>query len=112
MTIECRPLLVTLTALEISRIDALKIDIEGAEDLALCPFLADADATLLPRRIVLENSDTLWKRDLRGALAARGYTLLLRTRLNSVYEMGSVPTIFPARRPSARPCDRGAPCGG
>jgi FkbM family methyltransferase len=87
VTIVCRPLLALLADLQVTRIDALKIDIEGAEDLALCPFLAAAAPTLLPRRIVLENSDTLWKRDLRGALAQRAYQLLFRTRLNSVYEL-------------------------
>ena len=86
VTIECRPLLDALVGLRIPRIDALKIDIEGAEDLALCPFLHHAPRALLPRRIVLENSDNLWKRDLRAALSERGYSLLFRTRLNSVYE--------------------------
>ena len=86
-SIECRPLLGVLADLGLERIDALKIDIEGAEDLALCPFLAGAQSTLLPRRIVLENSDSLWKSDLRRALAGRGYKLLFRTRLNSVYEL-------------------------
>jgi FkbM family methyltransferase len=91
VTIECRPLLAALIGLRIARVDALKIDIEGAEDLALCPFLAHAPRALLPRRIVLENSDALWKRDLRAALAGRGYGLLFRTRLNSVYDLRSVP---------------------
>jgi FkbM family methyltransferase len=87
VTIVCRPLLALLAELQITRIDALKIDIEGAEDLALCPFLAGAANWQLPRRIVLENSDALWKRDLRSALAQRGYQLLFRTRLNSVYQL-------------------------
>jgi FkbM family methyltransferase len=91
VTIECRPLVDALIGLRIARIDALKIDIEGAEDLALCPFLAQAPPALLPRRIVLENSDGLWKRDLRAALKERGYSLLFRTRLNSVYESRSDP---------------------
>jgi len=86
VSIECRPLLAALAGLGIERIDALKIDIEGAEDLALCPFLEQAPASLLPIRIVLENSDGLWKRDLRAGLAAREYRELFRTRLNSVYE--------------------------
>ena len=64
----------------------LKIDIEGAEDVALCPFLHDAPAAFLPHRLVVENSDHLWKSDLRASLATRGFKLALRTRLNSVYE--------------------------
>ena len=83
--ITCRPLLAILADLKIGRVDAIKIDIEGAEDVALCPFLAQAPAHLLPRRLVVENSDHLWKADLRAALEARGFSLRLRTRLNSVY---------------------------
>ena len=85
--IECRPLLAVLAELRIERVDALKIDVEGAEDAALCPFLDEAPAELLPRRIVLENSDALWTRDLRGALAQRGYRELFRTRLNTALEL-------------------------
>jgi FkbM family methyltransferase len=91
VTIECRPLLEALIGLRVARIDALKIDIEGAEDLALCPFLSHAPPELLPRLIVLENSDSLWKCDLRAALSERGYSLLFRTRLNSVYDLRSGP---------------------
>jgi len=93
-SIECRPLLAVLAELGIERVDALKIDIEGTEDEALCPFLAEAPASLLPRRVVVENSDGLWTRDLRGALAGRGYRELFRTRLNSVLELSGR-----ARRP-------------
>jgi FkbM family methyltransferase len=89
--VDCRPLLQSLAELGITCIDALKVDIEGAEDIALCPFLEQAPQSLLPLRIVLENSDHLWKRDLRRALGDRGYALLFRTRLNSVYERKSVP---------------------
>jgi FkbM family methyltransferase len=83
--IRCRLLADVLAEAGLTRIDVLKIDIEGAEDRALMPFLAAASEALLPRRIVLENSDHLWKADLRAALAARGFQPQLRTRLNTVY---------------------------
>jgi len=83
-----------LGELGIERIDALKIDIEGAEDEALCPFLAGAPTSLLPWRVVVENSDGLWTRDLRGTLTGRGYRELFRTRLNTVLELSGR-----ARRP-------------
>jgi FkbM family methyltransferase len=85
VVIRCRPLLDSLRELDITRIDALKIDIEGAEDLALRPFLADASDALLPRRLVIENSENLWRGDLAGDLSTRGYRVLLRTSLNTVY---------------------------
>jgi FkbM family methyltransferase len=84
--IRCRPLLESLLDLGIDCIDVLKIDIEGAEDVALVPFLAQAMESMLPRRIIVENSEALWKRDLKDAFAARGYRLLARSRLNSVYK--------------------------
>ncbi len=84
--IECRPLLSLLKEQHVARIDALKIDIEGAEDRALVPFLEAAPDSLLPRCLVIENSDRLWKRDLRGAISKRGLREMLRTRLNTVYE--------------------------
>src|SRR4051812_25603382 len=47
--VPCRPLGNILREVGIAGIDALKIDIEGAEDLALQPFLRGASKELLPR---------------------------------------------------------------
>lgn len=56
-----------------SRIDAIKIDVEGAEDLILFPFFASAPQTLWPSLLLIENSEDQWRRDcrdsLRGAIA-------------------------------------------
>lgn len=88
VVIPCQPLHTVLKEQGIERIDALKIDIEGAEDLALCPFLEQAAEASLPRLLIVENSADRWKRDLSGMLAERGYTVHLRTRLNTVYRRG------------------------
>jgi FkbM family methyltransferase len=85
LTIVCKPLITVLDECGVVRPDVLKIDIEGAEDLALAPFLARANDERLPRVLIVENSDHLWKSDLRAAITARGYRPLLRSRLNSVY---------------------------
>lgn len=85
VSVRCRPLLDVLAEEGITRIDALKIDIEGAEDAAMVPFLEGAPDALLPRVIVMENSQEQWTRDLPGALDRRGYTLAMRSRMNSVY---------------------------
>jgi FkbM family methyltransferase len=85
LTIACKPLSDILDECGIDRPDVLKIDIEGAEDLALVPFLAQVAEERLPRRLIVENSDHLWKCDLRTAIAARGYRPQLRSRLNTVY---------------------------
>ena len=67
--------------------DGLKIDVEGAEDKVLGPFMRSAGQHLLPRCIVIENSENDWAEDLFGLFASRGYKLVRRTRMNSVFEL-------------------------
>lgn len=88
IVIHCRPLLDVLQEYNIDRIDALKIDIEGAEDMALAPYLDDAPDALLAKTIIIENSEALWGCDLFGKMERRGYTLRFRTKMNSVFSVG------------------------
>lgn len=83
--VRCDLLQNILAARGIVRIDALKIDIEGAEDRALIPFLRHAPASLHPRVVVIENSQKDWQQDLPAAFAAAGYTLQTTTRMNLIY---------------------------
>jgi FkbM family methyltransferase len=71
------------------RIDAIKLDVEGAEDLILEPFLRDAPEALWPGFIIVEDSRTRWQSDLAGLLVTKGYRLVAQTRLNLVYERGA-----------------------
>lgn len=66
-------------------VDAVKLDVQGAEDLILEPFLATAPAHLLPRLLILENSQSRWQSDLHALLRKHGYTEVARTKLNAVY---------------------------
>ena len=68
------------------RIDAIKLDVEGAEDIILEPFLRDAPETLWPGFIVIEDSRQRWQSDLVGLLGRNGYKLIAQTRLNLVFE--------------------------
>jgi FkbM family methyltransferase len=68
------------------RLDAIKLDVEGAEDLILEPFLRDAPEALWPGFIVIEDSRGRWQSDLPGLLESKGYRLVTQTRLNLVYE--------------------------
>jgi hypothetical protein len=70
-------------------VDVLKIDIEGAEDVALAPYLRGAPAVLLARNIIIENSQELWGTDLDALFRERGYRLRFRNRMNSVYSLNS-----------------------
>ena len=68
------------------RIDAVKLDVEGAEDLILEPFLRDAPEALWPGFIIIEDSRRRWQSDLAGLLARSGYRMVAQTRLNLVFE--------------------------
>lgn len=68
------------------RIDAIKLDVEGAEDLILEPFLRDAPPSLWPGFIIIEDSRQRWQSDLAGLLERSGYKLIAQTRLNLVFE--------------------------
>lgn len=68
----------------ITRVDALKIDIEGFEDRALVPFFRDAPPTLWPRAVVIEHlSRDEWRQDCIADMLARGYAEAGRTRSNT-----------------------------
>lgn len=83
--IQCRPLLDVLAELEVESVDVLKIDIEGAEDLALGPYLEQAPEALLARTLFIENSQHLWAVDLFTQLENRGYRRAYVSRMNSVF---------------------------
>ncbi len=81
-----RRLAVVLQEAGLDAVYGLKIDIEGHEDRALVPFLDEAPAHLLPRRIVIEHP---WPdADYPGctdAFARHGYRLAGRSNNNSFY---------------------------
>lgn len=68
------------------RIDAVKLDVEGAEDLILEPFLRDAPPSLWPGFIIIEDSRQRWQSDLAGLLKQSGYRLVRQTRMNMLFE--------------------------
>lgn len=70
------------------RIDAIKLDAEGAEDIILEPFFNQAPPTLYPSLLVIEDGIGQWQIDLPGLLADRGYRLTAKTRLNLLFERG------------------------
>ncbi len=81
------------------RIDAVKLDVEGAEDIILGPFFESAPESLFPALLVIENGVAQWQIDLPALLARHGYRQLARTRLNLVFERE--PTSDPAGRTDA-----------
>jgi FkbM family methyltransferase len=73
-------LLDVLAAEGIDAIDALKIDVEGVEDVILAPFFRDAPPQLRPRLVIIEDSRPSWKADLMSVMRGCGYELVALSR--------------------------------
>jgi hypothetical protein len=69
----------------LAAIDALKIDIEGAEHLALVPFFDGAPEGLWPRLVLIEDRPVDWPLDLFGLMRQRGYIEVARSRHNVIF---------------------------
>jgi len=70
-----------------THVDGMKIDVEGAEDLILEPFLDASHRALWPRLLIIEDSTSKWNVNLRPLLEQAGYSLVRQTRLNFVFEL-------------------------
>jgi len=82
INVPCKPLLAVLSEAGTTTVDALKIDVEGAEDIVLAPFLRDAPNSLLPRLVLIEDTRGFWSVDLFALFKSRGYTEAERSRQN------------------------------
>lgn len=67
-------------------VDAVKLDVEGAEELILEAFFREAPQRLWPRLLLAESAASHWTPALRDMIADYGYSLALRTRSNIAYE--------------------------
>jgi FkbM family methyltransferase len=69
----------------VSRVDALKIDVEGFEDRVLTGFFKAAPQALWPRAIVIEHlSRNEWQDDCIADMRGRGYAESGKTRSNTL----------------------------
>ena len=74
----------------VSRVDALKIDVEGYEDRVLTGFFKQAPQALWPRAVVIEHlSKDEWQDDCIADMLARGYAISGKTRSNTMLKLGS-----------------------
>jgi FkbM family methyltransferase len=64
----------------VDAVDALKIDVEGLEDVILAPFFRDAPPRLWPRLVIIEDSRLSWKVDLMSVMQRGGYELVALSR--------------------------------
>jgi FkbM family methyltransferase len=75
----------------VSRIDALKIDIEGYEYRALQPFFTRCSKKMWPKRISIEHLEIEHlgdKSDIETLLVEIGYNFMGKTRSNAFYSLG------------------------
>lgn len=86
ISVAAYPLMTILQKYQLKKVDALKIDIEGAEDRALIPFFKSAPPELHPSLLIVENSRKHWKEDVQAVLEKAGYDWLATTRMNLVFE--------------------------
>ena len=81
-----RPLKSILADCGISRVDVMKIDIEGYEDAALVPYFNDVDEPMRPQRIVIEGSgpDNVYP-GCKEIFGRFGYRMVGYTRANQLF---------------------------
>ncbi len=87
MRVRAKKLLTLVREEGYAKIDAIKLDVEGAEDLVLDPFLSEAPRGLWPRLVIMEFSLLRVGAQLEERLRALGYREILRTVENFAYEL-------------------------
>jgi hypothetical protein len=75
----------------VETVDALKIDVEGFEDVILSPFFRDAPPQMLPGLIIIEDCRNSWKADLMSIMADKGYAIVARSKLNFILRLMDIP---------------------
>ena len=94
--VDCRSLASLVREQGLSRIDAMKLDVEGAEDRILIPYLTQAPPPPLPRFLIIEDNRSVWKEDLLDLLARVGYVTEAAANANLVLSLQSTKPVTEA----------------
>ena len=87
LTVEVRPITDFLPTGGKTKVDFMKVDIEGFEDRAILPLLGKAHNAHRPRLIFFEHKhNTLWQTDITARLLETGYKLLKEYGRNALFE--------------------------
>ncbi len=86
ITVPSKKLLTLVREEGFERIDAAKLDTEGAEDIILETFFGEAPESLWPQLLIMERGNARWHVDLPRLLAFHGYKATTETRNNVIYE--------------------------
>ncbi len=87
--VTAQTLFALLQSERVETVDALKIDVEGFEDVVLGPFFRDAPPRMLPHLIIIEDCRGSWKADLMSIMADKGYSVVARSKLNFILRLTS-----------------------
>jgi FkbM family methyltransferase len=79
-----------LTSERVEAIDAMKIDVEGFEDVILDPFFRHAPRAMWPRLVIIEDCRDSWKVDLISIMQRSGYSIVSRSKLNLILRLAPV----------------------
>lgn len=85
--VPCRTLLSLMDTRGMQQADAMKIDIEGAEDIVLNTFFATAPQERWPKIIFIERNAKRWKTDVLQMLLDKGYRETNPGRMNVILEL-------------------------
>jgi FkbM family methyltransferase len=85
LTVQAKTLAHLLADEGFTRVDVLKLDVEGAEDIILEPFLTDARRSVWPETLIIRNMPARWGIDLPALVVDHGYVLALQTGMNLIY---------------------------
>jgi len=86
--VPAKSLLTLLHEEEIGRVDVAKLDVEGAEDLIMEPFLRDAPSSLWPKLVLVENIEGRWHKDVRTLMLDHSYKATIISTRNVAFEYG------------------------
>lgn len=86
--VQVKPLGDVLAEEGITRVDAMKIDVEGMEDAVLFPFFETSPRSLWPRLVIIEHtSEKQWKRNVLAWMRESGYREIERNRSNAILRL-------------------------
>jgi FkbM family methyltransferase len=85
-SVRVRPLVDMLAEAGITRVDTMKVDVEGFQDRVVPPFFERAPRSLWPQRICLEPSTLYGRLAIHDFLGGLGFVEVGRNKKNSLFQ--------------------------
>ena len=85
INIPCKTLLDIMDDAKIRKADAIKLDLEGAEEAVLTYFFEVGVRERFPNLILIEDAPNRWDSDIYALIESKSYALTNKTKANRVY---------------------------